>query len=136
MKGIIRKTREEITIVSYGGGIDRSETLDYVSYIDSHGEEHPREKMNLYWDIEVIDDRQKLAIQQLKNSKDAVRLTEETARRTFQKEELAALNIYSSIINGVFAKTGSNHWSPDEIAELAARFTSTFMERFIKEETK
>lgn len=136
MKGIIRKTREEITIVSYGGGIDRCDVLDYVSYIDSKGVEHPREKMNLYWDIEVIDDCQELVMQQLKNSKDVVKITQETANRTFLKKELASLNIYSSIISGVFAKTGSNHWSPDEIADLAARFTSTFMERFIKEEAK
>lgn len=136
MKGIIRKTGEEITIVSYGGRIDRSDVLDYVSYIDSKGVEHPREKMNLYWDIEVIDDRQELAVQQLKNSKDAVKLTQKTADRTFLKRELAALNIYTAIINGIYVKGGSGYWSPDEVADRAELYTAKFMDRFVQEDTE
>lgn len=136
MKGIIRKTREEIIIVSYGGGIDRSDVLDYVSYIDSKGVEHPREKLNLYWDIEVIDDRQELAKQQLENSMNAVKLTQETANRTFQKREFVALNIYNAIVGGIFSRGGSGYWKPEEVSDLTERYTSEFMGKFIKEETK
>lgn len=51
----IRKTGEIIDVISYGGNAkERIVSLDYVSYIDSKGEEHPNAELNLYWDLEEI----------------------------------------------------------------------------------
>lgn len=55
MKAKIRKTGEIVEIISYSGGTVRSNILDSVSYIDSKGVEHDREKLNYYWDFEQID---------------------------------------------------------------------------------
>lgn len=55
LKKRIRKTGEIVEIISYQGTTDRCELTDYVSYIDSKGEEHPREKMNLYWDFADVE---------------------------------------------------------------------------------
>ena len=54
MKAKIRKTGELVEIISYTGNTIRNEVLDSVSYIDSKGNEHPREKLNFYWDFEII----------------------------------------------------------------------------------
>lgn len=54
MKARIRKTGEIVEIISYSGNTDRNDVLDRVSYIDSNGVEHPREKLNFYWDFESI----------------------------------------------------------------------------------
>ena len=56
MKARIRKTGEIVEIISYSGNTDRNDVLDRVSYIDSNGVEHPREKLNFYWDFETITD--------------------------------------------------------------------------------
>lgn len=56
MKARIRKTGEVVEIISYSSSTTRNETLDNVSYIDSHGKEHPREPLNFYWDFETITD--------------------------------------------------------------------------------
>lgn len=56
MKAKFRKTGEIVDIISYSGNADRNDVLDRVSYIDSNGVEHPREKLNLYWDFETITD--------------------------------------------------------------------------------
>lgn len=56
MKAKIRKTGEIVEVVSYSGGTVRSNILDSVSYIDSKGVEHDREKLNYYWDFEQISD--------------------------------------------------------------------------------
>ena len=56
MKAIFRKTGEIVDIISYSGNTDRNDVLDSVSYIDSKGVEHPREKLNLYWDFESIQE--------------------------------------------------------------------------------
>lgn len=56
MKARIRKTGEIVEIISYRGNTDRNDVLDSVSYIDSKGVEHPREKLNFYWDFETITD--------------------------------------------------------------------------------
>lgn len=60
MKARIRKTGEIVEIISYSGNADRNDVLDSVSYIDSNGVEHPREKLNFYWDFETI---QKAAVE-------------------------------------------------------------------------
>ena len=59
MKAIIRKTGEIVEIISYSGNSNRNDVLDCVSYIDSKGVEHPREKLNFYWDFEKIEDSSK-----------------------------------------------------------------------------
>lgn len=56
MKVRIKKTGEIVDIISYSGNTDRNDVLDSVSYIDSKGVEHPREKLNLYWDFESIQE--------------------------------------------------------------------------------
>lgn len=56
MKVKFRKTGEIVDIISYSGNTDRNDVLDRVSYIDSNGVEHPREKLNLYWDFESIQE--------------------------------------------------------------------------------
>lgn len=125
MKGIIRKTGEEITIVSYGGGIDRIDVIDYVSYIDSHGVEHPREKLNPYWDVEFLNEKQSL-----------IERNEKQSGNTLSKKEHLALAIYTAILNGIFTKPGSNHWKPEDILALTEKHVAAFMDRFVKEEKK
>lgn len=134
MKGIIRKTGEEITIVAYGGNSNRSDVLDYVSYIDSHGVEHPREKMNLYWDVEVINEQMELCRQMAKHSISADMMAKESADKALTKREAVALAIYSSIVSGIYASGGSKYWEPKEIAEETTEYTDAFMEEFVKEE--
>lgn len=56
MKAKFRKTGEIVDIISYRGNTDRNDVLDSVSYIDSKGVEHSREKLNLYWDFESIQE--------------------------------------------------------------------------------
>lgn len=56
MKAKFRKTGEIVDIISYSGNADRNDVLDCVSYIDSKGVEHSREKLNLYWDFESIQE--------------------------------------------------------------------------------
>lgn len=55
MKARYRKTGEIVTIVAYSGQVDRSETFDFVYYIDSNGKEHTEDGrgLNLYWDFET-----------------------------------------------------------------------------------
>lgn len=136
MKGIIRKTGEEVTIVDFHSRPDRNETLDYVSYIDSHGEEHSREKLNLYWDIEVINESFALAEQQAKNAALAVECSKKSSSKMFTKREFVSLNIYTAIVNGIYSKAGSNHWTPQEVSDLTENHVAEFMKRFIEEETK
>lgn len=54
MKAKNRKTGEIVEIISYSSRTQRCDAVDYVSYIDSKGNEHDRESLNLYWDFEVI----------------------------------------------------------------------------------
>lgn len=56
MKAKIRKTGEIVDVISYSGSTIRNEYIDKVSYIDSKGVEHDREKLNYYWDFEQIPD--------------------------------------------------------------------------------
>ena len=51
----IRKTGEVVEVISYSGTTNRSDVLDYVSYIDSKGVEHHREHLNLFWDLEAVE---------------------------------------------------------------------------------
>ena len=136
MKGIIRKTGEEITIVSYQGRVDRSDELDYVSYIDSKGVEHPREKMNLYWDVEVINEQKELIEQQTKNAKMAMECANRNLENILNKREMVAMNVFVSVVNGIYAHGNAKHWSPEEIAQTTAKLSDCFMETFIKEEPK
>ena len=134
MKGIIRKTGEEITIVSYQGRVDRSDELDYVSYIDSNGVEHPREKMNLFWDVEVFDRQKELVEQQTKNAKMAMECANRNLENILNKREMVAMNVFVSIVNGIYAHGNAKYWSPEEIAKTTAKLSDCFMETFIKEE--
>ena len=56
MKAKFRKTGEIVDIISSSGTTDRNDVLDSVSYIDSNGVEHSREKLNFYWDFEIIQE--------------------------------------------------------------------------------
>lgn len=56
MKAKFRKTGEIVDIISWSSNTTRDNDLDYVSYIDSNGIEHPNVKgLNFYWDFESID---------------------------------------------------------------------------------
>lgn len=135
MKGIIRKTGEEITIVSFNSNSDRREPLlDYVSYIDSNGVEHPRERMNLYWDVEVINEQKELIEQQVKNAKLALEGANRNLENSLNKREMVAMNVFVSIVNGIYAHGHSKYWSQEEIAKEASEFTDCFIKTFIKEE--
>ena len=136
MKGIIRKTGEEITIVSYQGGIDRNDSVDNVSYIDSNGVEHPREKMNPFWDVEVFDRQKELVEQQTKNAKMAMECANRNLENILNKRETVAMNVFVSIVNGIYAHGNAKYWSPEEIAKTTAKLSDYFMETFIKEEPK
>ena len=98
MKGIIRKTGEEITVISYGGSSDRSDVLDYVSYIDSKGVEHPREKLNPFWDVELIHPDLDLKRVQIESVKMAIEASRIGAENLPTKLELIASNILSGMV--------------------------------------
>jgi hypothetical protein len=55
MKAKIRKTGEIVDVISYCGDVSRNATLDCVSYIDSQGIEHEKEKLNYFWDFEEVE---------------------------------------------------------------------------------
>lgn len=65
----IRKTGEIVEVISYYSDSIRSEALDYVSYIDSSGVEHDREYLNLYWDMEKVEEDTKFN-KQVDNTKE------------------------------------------------------------------
>jgi hypothetical protein len=58
MKAKIRQTGEIVDVICYGGSpLTRSDVLDYVNYIDSHGVEHTEQNhLNYFWDFEPIED--------------------------------------------------------------------------------
>ena len=59
MKKRIRKTGEIVDVISYNKYTNtaRNYELDWVSYIDSKGEEHEHEKgLNIYWDFEDVEE--------------------------------------------------------------------------------
>lgn len=60
MKHRIRKTGEIIEVISYSSTPDRCNATDYVSYIDSKGEEHHRESLNYYWDLQDVEESEGL----------------------------------------------------------------------------
>lgn len=55
----IRKTGEVIYVVAYNCDTERKDT-DRVSYVDSSGIEHVNEKLNYYWDLEILSDDSKI----------------------------------------------------------------------------
>ena len=55
MKARIRKTGEIVDVITYNQCCTIRSHQDYVSYIDSKGEEHDRESLNYYWDFEPIE---------------------------------------------------------------------------------
>ena len=55
MKARIRKTGEIVDVINYNRCCSIRSYQDYVSYIDSKGEEHDRESLNYYWDFEPIE---------------------------------------------------------------------------------
>lgn len=137
MKGIIRKTGEEITIVSYRGSSERREPLtDNVSYIDSNGVEHHHEQMNLFWDVEVINEQQELQRAQVMTAKAATEGLDAYVSTLFTKREMVAMKVFTSIVNGMSAHSNAKYWSPKEVADTTSALTDCFMQTFIKEETK
>lgn len=54
MKYRNRKTREIVEVINFSSNSERRDE-DYVSYIDSKGVEHHREKgLNINWDFEMV----------------------------------------------------------------------------------
>lgn len=58
MKKRIRKTGEIVDVISFTApfGTTRKDTSDFVSYIDSKGQERAKVPMNIYWDFEDIEE--------------------------------------------------------------------------------
>lgn len=59
MKKKIRKTGEIVDVISYNkySLTSRNSELDWVSYIDSKGQEYERKKgLNIYWDFEDVEE--------------------------------------------------------------------------------
>lgn len=59
MKKRLRKTGETVDVISYNKytSTARNSDLDWVSYVDSKGMEHEREKgLNIYWDFEDVEE--------------------------------------------------------------------------------
>ena len=136
MKGKIRKTGEEITIVSYGGGIDRSDVLDYVSYIDSEGVGHPREKMNLYWDVEVVNTNEELAKTQLEltkaqveNARKTVETSAAAAEKQLTKREALAGTILAGLVAGIYASPGSCSGTKEDIVDSSVSLADLLLDR-------
>lgn len=58
MKYRIRKTGEIIDVISYSSltSTTRSENRDWVDYLDSNGNEIIHAQLNIYWDLEPINE--------------------------------------------------------------------------------
>lgn len=57
MKKKLRKTGEIVDIINWHSFMPHErDDSDYVSYIDSKGEEHPKEKLNINWDFEDVEE--------------------------------------------------------------------------------
>ena len=58
MKKRIRKTGEIVDVITYSNPYcSERDDMDYVSYIDSKGEEHHHERgLNLWWDFEDVEE--------------------------------------------------------------------------------
>lgn len=114
MKAIIRKTGEIVEIISYSGNSDRNDVLDRVSYIDSKGVEHPREKLNFYWDFESIQETS---------------IAPNTDWR--QVEIQAAISAMQAILTSRI-----NYDKPSEIAYQAANYANALVRELKEREEK
>lgn len=57
MKKKLRKTGEIVDVIDwYEFTPNERDDSDYVSYIDSKGEEHPKEKLNINFDFEDVEE--------------------------------------------------------------------------------
>lgn len=58
MKKRIRKTGEIVDVISFTApfGTTREDTRDFVDYIDSKGREKTKVPMNIYWDLEDVEE--------------------------------------------------------------------------------
>ena len=58
MKKRIRKTGEIVDVISFAApcGANRSDINDFVSYVDSKGDEYVNVPLNYYWDFEDIEE--------------------------------------------------------------------------------
>ena len=118
MKARIRKTGEIVEIISYSGNTNRNDVLDSVSYIDSKGVEHPREKLNFYWDFEVIQEESK-------------RLYCQPEVNWRQVEIQAAIGAMQVILTSRI-----NYDKPSEIAYQAANYASALVRELKERELK
>lgn len=118
MKAIIRKTGEIVEIISYSGNTNRNDVLDSVSYIDSKGVEHPREKLNFYWDFEVIQEESK-------------RLYCQPEVNWRQVKIQAAIGAMQVILTSRI-----NYDKPSEIAYQAANYASALVRELKERELK
>lgn len=58
MKKRIRKTGEIVDVISYSkySSTSRNSDLDWVSYIDSRGQECEEKGLNIYWDFDDVEE--------------------------------------------------------------------------------
>ena len=58
MKKRLRKTGQIVDVISFTApcGADKSDINDFVSYVDSKGDEYVNVPLNYYWDFEDIEE--------------------------------------------------------------------------------
>lgn len=63
MKKRIRKTGEIVDVIDYASPYNYRDDMDYVSYIDSNGVEHPNMMgLNINWDFEDVEEQSRIEI--------------------------------------------------------------------------
>ena len=111
MKAKIRKTGEIVDVICYNQYSTIRSNQDYVSYIDSKGEEHDRESLNYYWDFEPIET-----------------ITEVDNKHWQDVRERAAI----AAMQGVMNFFGSIDYNKDTIAKLAVEQADALIEQLNK----
>lgn len=129
MKARIRKTGEIVDVINYNQCCSIRSYQDYVSYIDSKGEEHDRESLNYYWDFEPIetltevvdkehwqDVRERAAIAAMQGTITILSSSDGYAFRTI-------------VVEGF---SGNEKTYPNEIAEFAVACANSLVEQLKK----
>ena len=111
--------------------------LDYVSYIDSQGVEHPRESINFYWDVEVINEKEELRIKLLNEQVENARLAVKTADIARDCMLIKREALTGTILSGLIAGLYSRSWDDKEDADFvkqAVKLSGMLLDEFQKEE--
>ncbi|MDO5526760.1 MAG: hypothetical protein Q4F85_11835 [Prevotella sp.] len=110
------KTGEVVEVIDFSATTGR-DTEDYVTYIDSKGNEHIKENLNIFYDFEPID----------VEGKNASKIDWEQRRYEIAKEMLSAIYIDDGYAQRADKSRQFEYKTPDGTAREAVRFADALI---------